>query len=1131
MEIIPNGQFLPPKLFAQILLVMRLTILFLTLGFLHVSAKSFSQEKITLNVKNMTLDDVFKEVTRQSGYYFWSGSGMPELNQRVDVSVRDGSIKEVLDQCFKGIGLTYTISDKMVFVKKEDPSKMEGSILGANGIDVKGRVTDENGAPLAGATVSIKGEKILTATNDKGEFVLHGVDPNAVVTISNVGYEAILFNLSGRNSFNFSLKQKVGVLDETHIIAYGTTTQRYSVGSISKVSSDDIASQPVPNVLAALEGRVTGMVVTQSTGAPGASFSVQVRGNNAIGGSSSGPILPSSPLFIIDGVPFAPQNNNVNQFTSIASSTVTPNELFTPGLSPFNSINPSDIESVEVLKDAEATSIYGSRGANGVVLITTKKGKVGKTRFNINVYSGENSVTRTVKMMNTPEYLAMRHEAFRNDGLTPSSSTRGYDLIDFDTTTYTDWRSVFLGGTAHTTNINGTLSGGDKNTQFLISGGFHHVGNVFPGGFFEDGASINSNIHHSSINQKLTIDLSSNYSYDENNSAGSPKVLDAFVLAPDYPALLNSGGNLVWNYKGLDLGRLTGVTNPFAYLKEKYQATNYNFVSSFQIGYKVFPGLTVKSNFGYNTFNGKELSETPAIAIDPSRNPSASSRFGTNDYETWIIEPQLEYQKYVLHGKLNILLGSTFEKQLNSATNVNASGYTNDNLLNSISAAGSTSAYDSYSEDKYAAAFGRVNYVLNEKYIISGTGRRDGSSRFGQDRQFGNFASIAGGWIFSQERFMKPLSDVLSFGKLRASYGTTGSDNIGDYQYQSNWAPYPSTNSYQGSRGYYPENLANPYYNWEVNKKIEVGMDLGFAKDRVVVVVDGYRDRCGNQLLYYQLPSQTGFVNVVQNSPATVQNSGIEVQVQSTNIKGRNFTWVSILNVSIPRNKLISYPNLATSPYAYIYEVGKSLSVLQRYVFAGVNDSTGVFQFRTSKGGTTYSPQTSDYGTVGNLDPKFYGGFRNTFKYKGFSLDIFAQFTKQTGLNYLYSIYSAAIPGSFDYNLPELVINNHWRKPGDNAVIERYSTSYSSQAYEAGENFLSSSGIFGNASYVRIKTVMLAYDLPHKYLAGVKIEAFRIYVSAQNLLTLSRYTGDPETQNLYTIPPAKTVTGGVQITF
>ena len=1131
MEIIPNGQFLPPKLFAQILLVMRLTILFLTLGFLHVSAKSFSQEKITLNVKNMTLDEVFKEVTRQSGYYFWSGSGMPELNERVDVSVKEGSIKDVLDQCLKGLGLAYTISDKMVFVKKEEPAKMSGNVE-FNGIDVKGKVTDENGEPLVGATISIKNEKVMAATNDKGEFFLHGVDPNALVTISNIGYEPIVVHLSGRSSFNFSLKQKIGILDETQIIAYGTTTQRYSVGSISKVSSDDIASQPVTNVLGALEGRVPGMVVMQSSGAPGASFSVQVRGNNALGSSPNGPVLPSSPLFVIDGVPFAPQNNNINQFNSLASpSNGLPNNLFSPGLSPFNSINPSDIESIEVLKDAEATSIYGSRGANGVVLITTKKGSVGKTKFSITAYTGENSSTRTVKMMNTPEYLAMRHEAFNNDGLAPNAANQAYDLITFDTTSYTDWRSVFLGGTAHNTNINGTLSGGDKNTQFLVGGGFHHVGNIFPGGFFEDGASVNTSIHHSSINQRLTVDFSSNYSYDENNSSGAPSVLDAFTLAPDYPSLLNPDGSLVWNYQGLDLGQLSGVSNPLAYLKEKYQATNYNLIGSLQIAYKILPGLVVKANFGYNTFNGKELSESPAISQDPSYNPVGSSRFGTNDYETWIVEPQLEYHKNILRGKLNVLIGGTFEKFLNDMSNVNASGYNNDNLLGSISAAGSTSAYDSYNEDKYAAAFGRINYVLKEKYIISGTARRDGSSRFGSDRQFGNFGSVGGGWIFSQERFMRSLNGFWSFGKLRANYGTTGSDNIGDYQYQSNWAPYSSSSSYQGIRGYYPKNLANPYYNWEVNKKINAGLDLGFAKDRILLDIDIYKNRCGNQLIYYQLPSQTGFTSVVQNSPATVQNTGIEVQAQSTNLKSRSFSWTTTFNISIPKNKLVSYPNFSTSPYFNTYKIGQPLSVLQKYVSAGVNDTTGVFQFKTAKGGLTYNPEVSDYAAVGNLDPKFYGGFRNTLRYKGLSLDIFAQFTKQTGLNYEYAIYDGGgLPGFFNNNVPELVKDNHWKMAGDKAAMEEYTTTYAS-AYNGAQYFTNSSGAYSDASYIRIKTISLAYDIPHRYLAGIKMEACSIYFSAQNLFTFSGYKGDPEVQNIYAIPPAKIITGGLQITF
>ena len=1124
MEIIPNGQFLPPKLFAQILLVMRLTILFLTLGFLHVSAKSFSQEKITLNVKNMTLDEVFKEITRQSGYYFWSGSNMPELNDRVDITIQNATIRDVLDRCLNKLALTYSISDKMVFVKGIEREKKGEGESNLNGIDVRGKVVDDNGEPLPGATIIIKGDKFIITTNDKGEFLLKNVAPDAILVISNVGYETQSIDLKGRVAFNFVLKQKVGLLDETQVIAYGTTTQRYSVGSISKVSGQDIEEQPVTNLLGALEGRVPGLLVTQTSGIPGAAFNVQIRGRNSIGQPG---VPPDNPLFIIDGVPFAPQNNNINQFNSLLS----PIGNFTGGLSPFNSINPNDIESIEILRDADATSIYGSRGANGVVLITTKKGKIGKALLNVGINTGASQVTRSATMMNTNQYLEMRHQALNNDGVVPNPSFDP-DLFVFDTTKYTDWKKEFIGGMAQATNINATLSGGDANTQFLVGGGYHHETFIFPGNFSDNKASFNTNLHHSEFNQRLTLDLSANYAYDENNSAGQPKALLAFTLAPDFPNLIDANGNLLWNYKGVDIGQsLSG--NPLAYLKQTYYTHNYNLVGSFQAAYRVFTGFTLKTSLGYNTFNSNEYSGLPIAAQDPSNYPTSSASFGANYFSTWIIEPQAEYKKVIGKGKLDFLVGGTFQKNVNNSTDIKGTGYTNDKLLGSISAAASTSASDNYYLDKYDAAFGRINYIWSGKYIVNVSAREDGSSRFGPNRQIGAFGSISGGWIFSEEKFVKDNLAFLSFGKLRGSYGTTGDDNIGNYMYQPNWFPISSSQTYNGVRGYAPENLANPNYSWAVNKKLEGGIDFGLFKDRILGDFDLFRNRCGNQLVSYLLPAITGFTNVTENFPAVVQNTGWEVQLSSTNIKTRRFSWVSAFNLSVPKNKLLSFPNLAASSYSNRLVIGQSLSLIEGYRSIGVNDTTGVYEFVDKKGSPTYNPVSgigNDFYRIGNSDPRYYGGFRNTFSYSGFQIDLFFQFTKQIGVNYLSSIYNESFPGPYGINAPTDFLNS-WKKPGDRSSIQQLTESGGSNAYNALQYFVQSSAAYSDASYIRLKTASVSYAFPTSSIKNLRIQSFRLYVNAQNLFTISKYKGDPESQSYYGVPPLKTIVGGCQITF
>ena len=1132
MKSIPNGQFLPPKLFAQILLVMRLTVLLLTLGFLHVSAHGFSQEKITLNVKNMTLDDVFKEITKQSGYYFWSGSNMPELNDKVDVAIKNGSIQEVMDQCLSGLGLTYTVSDKMVFIKERAVVK-EAEVI-ANGVDVKGKVTDENGEPLSGATIAIEGTKFVIAANDKGEFLIKNMDPDATVKISSIGYEPqVLTHFGRRNVFNFSLKQKVGILDETQIIAYGTATQRYSVGSITKVSADQIALQPVSNPLAALEGQVPGLVITQSSGVPGASFSAQIRGQNSLGSSVEpvGEVPLDNPLFIIDGVPFAPQNGNVNQFTSLAApgGQLVYNN-YNGGISPFNSINPADIESIEVLRDADATAIYGSRGANGVIIITTKKGKAGKTTFNANIYDGESHVTRTMPMMDITQYLIMRHEALANDGSTPGP----YDVdVDgtFDTTRNADWRKQFLEGMARSTDANLSISGGTANTQILIGGGYHNESYITPGNFSDKRGSINVNVRHHSLDNRLSLEFVANYSYDVNNSSGQPSALLAFTLPPNYPALLDQNNNLVWEYNGVDLGNYFG--NPLAYLKQKYTDQTYNLISNLQVGYKLLPGLTIQSSFGYNSFNNQETSIVPLASLDPSMNPISSAQYGSGLFGTWIVEPQAVFKKTIAQGRLDILIGGTFEKNTSSQTSIDGSNYTNDALLGSIDDAGSKTAQGVSSLYKYEGVFGRVNYIWREKYLLDITARRDGSSRFGPGRQFGDFGSVGGGWIFSQEKYIRESLPFLSFGKVRATYGTSGNDNIGNYQYLSAWSPLYSA-TYQGQAGYVPLNLFNPNFSWDLNKKLEGGLELGFIKDRLFLNTSWYRNRCGDQLVAYRLPEQTGFRSVTQNAPYTVQNMGWEFQLNSTNVKNKTFSWTMSINLTIPKNKLLAFPGLSSSPYSSEYIVGKSLSTVQGFKLLGVNDTTGVYQFATSKG-PTYNPSypsggsKGDYQVFGNLDPKFFGGISNQFSYKGFQLNIVAQFVKQTGASFLGQVYQNALPGNIG-NEPVAVLGR-WQKPGDKSNIEQFSEEYGGPAFNAAAYYINSDAEHTDASFIRIKTIAVSYNFPASMLKNIKIQGCRIFLNGQNLLTITGYRGsDPESQSLYGIPPLKTVVGGINFT-
>ncbi|KAI9437921.1 hypothetical protein F5148DRAFT_1294070 [Russula earlei] len=1115
----------------QLLLTMKLTVILIAAFLLQAHAGSYSQT-VTFSGKNIPLEKVFAVIEKQTGYVFFFNYNVLGQAKPVDLKVKGAGLQEVLKECFNGQPLEYEIEGKTISVKKKEPvTSLQG--MGDKGeeppaFDISGVVTDADGKPLEGISVTIKGEKKGIATNAKGEFTVKGLTKkNTILVFSAINYKPQEISIEDKMFIRIRLEMSTSVLDEIKTIGYASTTQRYSVGNVAKITADDIKDQPVSNPLLAMEGRVPGLVVTQSSGLAGEKVNVQIRGQNTLP-STFNQVRPyDNPLFIIDGVPFAPQNNNINQFGSLIGQPLSygasSSSGSATGLGPFSSINPSDIESIEVLKDADATSIYGSRGANGVILITTKKGKIGKAKLSIIANTGASIVTHTMPLMNTQEYLTMRHEAFKNDGLVPSLASAP-DLLVYDTTSYTDWKKYFF-TTARTTDVNASLSGGTTGTTFFVSTGYHYESSVVTGGYSDNRASLNAGFHHQSVDQKLSVDFSTNFSYDRNSSTGN--YLPSWmwnILTPNYPvSLQNPDGTLVWTYKGV------AINNSLAYAKQTYLVQNYNIISRLQVGYRILPGLSIRSSFGYNNFNGNEHGETPKVSLDPSQGQPSSANFGINDFKTWIIEPQADYQKRLGRSKLSVLAGATLQQNANKAINLSGSKYANDALLGTIAAAGNILGGTNYSQYKYAAAFGRINYIWNDKYIMNVTGRRDGSSRFGPGKQFGNFWSTGAGWLFSQETFIKKAFPVLSYGKLRISYGTTGSDNIGDYQYLSLWNP-SGNGSFQGSPVYRPNNLANPDYGWAINKKLEAGLELGFLQDRLVANISWYQNRCGNQLVKYNLPIQTGFYSVLKNFPAVVQNSGIEFLLNYIVIKTRQFTWSTSFNISIPKNKLLAFPGLATSPYSESLYIGKSISVIQGYRYIGVNDTTGVYQFLTAKGTPTYKPNAAtDYlNNIGDAAPKFTGGWRNTISWKWIQLDVFLDFRKQIGKNYLGQFGNSAGTGN---NKPEAVLAR-WQHPGDHSIIQQFTQNSGSMAGIAEGYFESSSGAYSDASFIRIKTVSLSYSFPTAELKKVGMQRCRIYMNAQNLFTITHYLGnDPETQQYYGVPPLKTIVAGVQLEF
>lgn len=1001
-----------------------------------------------------------------------------------------------------------------------------------------GVVVDTAQRPLSGVTILLKGSRNMAATNDQGRFSIR-IDPqNQILQLSATGYHTLEIPADTTKQMLLTLHEKISALDAVQVIGYGTTTQRYNVGSVSTLKAEDIARQPIANPLAALQGRVPGLVVTASSGIPGAGFQVQIRGQNTLSSSVLGQGLAvpmDNPLFIVDGVPFAAQNENLNQLLSVGSpgSSTFYNNSY-GGSSPFNSINPADIASIEVLRDADATAIYGSRGGNGVILITTKKGMAGKTDFTLDVSNGASVVGKTMPMMHTAEYLTMRREAIHNDGLTPNltlfDAAYAPDLLAFDTDRYTDWPDYFFGNTANNTVINASLSGGNSNTNYRLSAGFNRNTYIFPGDYADNRGTFAVNVHHSSADNKFRVDFSSTYSYNKNNSSGTPDLLFAYRLEPNFPDLLDENDELLWSYNGIALGIGIG-NNPVSYLKNTYYVQNTMLNNSLQVAYKVTDALSFRTSLGYNAMWSREYFGNPYAAQNPLLSPEARANFGNNNYATWIIEPQMEYRKAVSGGILGILVGGTLQRNSNLRNQIQGRGYINDDLIESINAAPIREVRDNYNEYAYAAAFGRINYVYQNRYILNLNARRDGSSRFGPGRQFGNFGSLGAGWLFAEETVVKDNIPHLSYGKLRASYGITGSDAIGDYQFIPRWAT--TNNPYNGNIGYEPQNLFNPLLGWGSTKKLEFGLELGFWQDRMLLNAAWYRNRSGDQLISYYLPSQSGFTAVTENWDAQVQNTGVEVTLQTQQFRKKDFSWSSAFNLSIPNNKLRSFPGIESSSYATRYVVGQSLNTVFGYDYVGVNPENGLFEYRNAEGERTSRPAPAsgagfnDYISIGTRDPVYYGGIQNTWTYKGVQLDVFLEFKKQMGVNYLHQVY-AFTPGH-QYNVPRALLDR-WQSEGDIAHIQRFTSSFG-EAYESGRRFPTSSGAYTDASYLRFRTINIAYQFPAGVTERIGLKNLRVYGAGQNLFTISKYLGnDPETQSLYNVPVLRTFVLGLQFT-
>jgi TonB-linked SusC/RagA family outer membrane protein len=1117
----------------KILLVMKLTIVLIFISLVSVSASSLGQ--ITLHEKNIRLDQVFDKIRKQTGYTFVYESELIKAN-RISVNLTDASLNVALQAIFRDQSLTFKLVDKNIVVQQLEQSFLDKvkQVFSAP-ITVQGVVVNDK-QPLEGVTVSVKGTAKGTLTNQKGEFVLSDLKDNDVLVFNYIGYEKYELSVKDNKSSNLTvaLKLSVSKLDEVQVVAYGqNTNQRLTTGSIARVSAEDIARQPVTNVLQALSGQVPGLLITQASGTPGAGVSVQIRAANSLPSVNGVAAVGSNPLYIIDGVPFLSEP----VYTAGGNTVGYLKPSF--GNSPLNAINPIDIQDVTILKDADATSIYGSRGANGVILITTKKGKSGKTRADFNYSTGISDIANLhrVKNMTLDQYLEVRKKAFSNANATPTA-LNAPDLLVWDQTQGTDFQKVLFGKTAHSNDFSSSFSGGNEQTNFLLSGNYHKETTVTPGDFSYHKGSIHFAAEHSSLDRKFTANVSATLVLDKNNNTArqgnSGDVGQvAFTQAPNFP-LYNSTGGLYWYDKSLFT---LAFNNPLSNLYQDYTAKNNNLIGGIMLKYTPVNGLNIKLNASYNKLvaDAKNLRYSQSYNPYGATLPSASSM--QNTAETWNVEPQIDYSLKIGQGNLNVLAGATFQdNKYDQPFYIIGSDYSSDALLGSFSNAGSVLTWNFNSEYKYQSVFGRLSYNWLNKYLLNVNYRYDGSSKFGANKRFGTFGSVGGAWILSEENFIKKSLPLVSFAKVRASYGTAGNDQIPDYLY---FDTYQTTYyGYAGTKGLVPAKLANPDLEWEITRKFEAALDLGFLKDRILLSGAWFRNRTNNSLVSNTLSVVSGFDAIYGNLPATKQQQGFEFTLTTQNIKSKDFSWTTNFNISFAQSKLLRFENIANTAYADVMEVGQSLSTIYGYRYTGLsadknlptfldanhNGSVSLFEPGLASNGV------GDFVALGKTDPDYFGGMNNSLRYKNLQMDFLFQFTGKStryGIEYYTGInapgYNAVNMSSYTYDL---------FKATDGAIASRASgAGINGTPADSYYKYTLSDAVLSNGAYLRLKNVALSYVLDNRFLKNLKLSSARIFLQGQNLMTVTKFKGyDPETPANNT-PPLKTIIAGVNFSF
>lgn len=1094
-----------------------------------IPAAALSQT-ISYSAKRATLKQVFAEIKKQTNYDVIYNSRIIDSSMTISVSARKLTLEAFLKEAFTGHPLAFNIVGTTIIVTRkpdresgtsdENPAGNEGAAIEVNGIVFTGR----GRSPLAGVSVVVKRTGKGTQTDAMGKFTLKHAVSGDSITCSMVGYRTVTQGFVTPMYVNMQVA--VSELDEAVVQAYGITSKRLTTGSITKVSGDEIRQQPVQNPLMALQGRVPGMLISPTSGNASSPVKVEIRGRNSLNRGFSG-----EPLYVIDGIPVTVLDlrTGTQYEPGVSSGLVQAGFSSGEGQSPLFGINPYDIESIEVLKDADATAIYGSRGANGVIMITTKKAQTGPTTFNVHVDQAIQLRPRIPNMLSREQYFEVRREALRNDGQTPTAQIAP-DLVLWDTNRFVNWYKENL-STGMGTTVSASVSGGESRTRFGLSSRYSSLKPIEKSSGNDETINLGFDASHTTANQQFNFMIIGSYTHTATNIVR----FSSINLAPNAPPMHDAKGDP--NYAGWE-GAFFSNQYPWANSFQPTITKMNNLRGSVQVGYKPVKGIDLNTTLSYSSFNSTNDLFQTIRSQNPLRKPvTGVSSFGSTRGSTVELSSTIAYTRQISKGRFEAKAGFRAQNSITSALWVVGMGYTNDALIGSISNAPVTQTSDDYGQLRFLGLFARVNYNWENKYILNLSLNRDGSSRFAPGKQFGNFGAIGAAWIASDEKWLQQLLPAwVDFIKLNGSYGITGSSNVGDYQYLSQWATRLGSGSsstlydYNGTRPFAPIHAVNQQYHWEATSTLNTALNLQLFKNRLSIGVTWYKKITDEQLINLPTPMYTGFKSVTANSVAKVRNTGLEISVDGTIIKTRAFRWTAFFNFSVNRNKLLEYPGLEYSPHASLYQVGHSLNTRWVLHYTGIDPLTGNYSFEdynkdgTINSGTGLLPGAAgsdNYLTI-NYDPRFFGGIGTGISYKNFSFSIGGAYQQR----YLTNIFLSSSPGKGENVFaPKDGYSNSWRKPGDKARYPRFTTG------NLGPIGQSDGGVM-DAFFFQINNVGLSWSLPTKLIRKAGLTRCNIGVTTNNIFTISNYKGvDPQLTGITDLPLPRIINANISINF